>query len=116
LEFGESLVGAAKRELSEETSLVATNLQLIQLINQPLEKSHYVHINFFAHHWTGKPRLLEPAKFDRWSWFPLARLPDPIGIGHQTAVKAFVNGWSYIDEGPGCDVHSHVPGSMFLAH
>jgi 8-oxo-dGTP diphosphatase len=50
LEFGEKWTDSAKRELLEETGLVAESMHLLSIINDPLpaDNSHYIHISFLA--------------------------------------------------------------------
>jgi 8-oxo-dGTP diphosphatase len=86
LEYGESMVEAAKRELQEETGLAAESLEFVHLINDPRDDSHYVHVNFRAEKWSGTPSLTEPDKFSAWEWFPLDALPEPIFVGHRHVV------------------------------
>ena len=96
-EWGESLISAAKRELEEETGIISDNLEYIQLINEPLDDTHYVHINFLAKNFKGEPRVTEPDKFAEWKWFGLDNLPEPIFIGHQKFIPAFLKNISFID-------------------
>jgi 8-oxo-dGTP diphosphatase len=96
-EFGEHLSEAAARELEEETGIKATELEFIQLLNQPREDKHYVHINFLAKTWTGDPLVTEPDKFAEWEWFDLDKLPDPIFEGHLQFLPAFKNKIGFID-------------------
>ncbi|MFA6407922.1 MAG: NUDIX domain-containing protein [Candidatus Paceibacterota bacterium] len=96
-EFGESLAGAAARELEEETGLKASNLEFLQLINQPLEDCHYVHINFLAKEWIGEPIVTEPDKFAEWRWFNLSALPEKIFGGHTQFIPAFLQKVHFID-------------------
>jgi 8-oxo-dGTP diphosphatase len=96
-EFGEHLSEAAARELEEETSIKATELEFIQLLNQPREDVHYVHINFLVKSWTGEPKLMEPDKFSEWSWFDLDNHPEPIFEGHVQYIPAFKEKVNFID-------------------
>lgn len=88
-EWGESLTAAAKRELKEETGLVAKTIYFLHLINDPLDSTHYVHINFLAKTWKGKPKVTEPDKFETWKWFDLDKIPDDIFIGHKKFLPAY---------------------------
>ena len=94
-EFGEHLDAAAARELVEETGIVATKLEFIQLLNQPREDKHYVHINFLAKEWSGEPKVTEPDKFAEWKWFDLNELP-AIFEGHQQFVPAYLDKVQFI--------------------
>lgn len=97
-EIGESLIDAAKRELKEETGIISDNMEYLQLINDPLENVHYVHINFIAKDFIGEPKVTEPDKFEEWRWFDLNSLPDQIFIGHQKFIPAFINKINFIDK------------------
>ena len=96
-EFGEHLSAAATRELQEETGLVATDLEFIQLLNDPRAETHYVHINFLAKSWTGEVSLMETEKFSDWAWFGLDELPESIFGGHTQFFDAYKNKIRYID-------------------
>lgn len=95
-EFGEHLSEAAKRELKEETSLEASELEFIQMLNQPGTAVHYVHMNFLAKKWSGEPKLTEPNKFAEWKWFDLNNLPEMFE-GHEQFIPAFKEKIAYID-------------------
>ena len=97
-EYGESFTAAAKRELEEETGIKAEALKFVQLINQPLNDSHYVHINFLAKTWHGVPRCMEPNKFSEWRWFDLTNIPANIFIGHKQFFPALLDTISYVDD------------------
>ncbi len=96
-EYGESLAGAAKRELEEETGIISNELEFLHLVNDPLEKVHYVHINFLAKNWSGELKVTEPDKFAEWKWFDLDNLPKEIFIGHQKFIPAFVKKIGFVD-------------------
>ncbi|MEK7184638.1 MAG: NUDIX domain-containing protein, partial [Patescibacteria group bacterium] len=50
-EWGESLAGAAARELEEETSIKSNDLQYLHLVNEPRLDNHYVNIELLAKNW-----------------------------------------------------------------
>lgn len=96
-EWGETLVGAAARELEEETSIQSEDLQFLHLVNEPRQDTHYVHIDFLAKNWHGEPKVMEPDKFAEWNWFDLNDLPDPIFVGHQKLIPAFMQKITFQD-------------------
>ncbi len=96
-EWGESLAGAAARELEEETSIKSNDLQFLHLVNEPRLDTHYVHIDFFAKNWEGEPKVTEPEKFAEWNWFDFNNLPDPIFAGHQKLIPAFIQKITFQD-------------------
>ena len=46
LEYGESVIECAKRELKEELGIEGLELKLISVIDNIDERGHYVHISF----------------------------------------------------------------------
>lgn len=96
-EFGELLSEAGKRELEEETSIIAQELEYLHMINDPREDHHYIHIGFLAKKWKGKPKVTEKDKFEVWKWFSLDKLPSPIFLGHEKSIPAYINKIKFID-------------------
>jgi 8-oxo-dGTP diphosphatase len=102
LEFFESLVNCAKRELEEETGLKADKLTFLHMINDPRpndDKSHYIHIEFLAENVLGEPQLREPEKCSEWKWFDINNLPKDIFLGHQRSIPALLEKAIVVDDG-----------------
>ena len=97
LEYGESLTDGAARELKEETGIVSNDLEFIHTINDPRDNCHYIHIGFIAKSWRGQPKITEPDKFAEWGWFDLKDLPQPIFVGHEKSIPAFIKKINFID-------------------
>ncbi len=99
IEFGESPVQAAKREIYEETGIRLKKLSFINITNdfRPKNGDHYFHFVFKTEEKVKTPKVMEPDKCEKWEWFKLENLPKPIFFGHKkllTAVKdkkIFVN-------------------------
>ncbi len=78
LEMGETPIECAKRELKEETGLMAVNLTFCGLTNDVFsDEKHYMTLFFFAKA-NGEPQTLEPEKCERWEWFNPKELPNPL--------------------------------------
>jgi 8-oxo-dGTP diphosphatase len=86
LEFGEALEDCARRELTEETGLVARHLELGPYTNDVFEAEgesgqvaqHFVTVYVVARSLQGTPRNLEPEKCEGWAWFGWDALPTPL--------------------------------------
>jgi 8-oxo-dGTP diphosphatase len=91
LEYGETPLEGAKRELEEETGLKADNLVYKNTVNEILisEGTHYISINFIFNNPSDEPELIEPDKFYEWKWFDLKNLPENIFIGHKKIIDNF---------------------------
>ena len=79
LEFGEGIETCAKRELREETGLIALSVRLGPWVNNVIENSkHYVTLFTFIEEFEGELQLLEPDKCEGWQWFDWDLLPTPL--------------------------------------
>lgn len=79
LEFGESVEDCAKRELLEETGLIATSMKLGTWTSDVMEKNkHYISLVVVVDNFEGEPKLLEPHKNEGWQWFSWDALPSPL--------------------------------------
>jgi 8-oxo-dGTP diphosphatase len=86
LEFGEALEDCARRELREETGLVARHLELGPYTNDVFEgkgepgqvAQHFLTVYVVARSLQGTPRNLEPEKCEGWAWFGWDALPTPL--------------------------------------
>ena len=93
LELGEALVGAAARELMEETGLKAGSYRFVGLSNTGFSGGdHYLQAVFLAEQLAGEPALCEPDCCEEWRYFPLTELPSPLFPSHLPLLSGFRNG------------------------
>ncbi len=80
LEHAETPEQCAKRELMEETGLIAAELTAGPYTNDIFfeEKKHYITLFMLADGITGTPEVLEPEKCLEWQWFDWQQLPAPL--------------------------------------
>lgn len=98
LEFGESMIGAARRELLEETGLRAKALRFANIVNDRGPRRHYLEISFVATRVTGQPEVTEPQLNETWQWFTPQELPAPLFQPHKMQIELFFRGRSFSDD------------------
>lgn len=91
LEYGESIEDCAKRELFEETALIAKNLVLGPYTNDLIapDGKHYVTLFVFITDFDGSPSCCEPEKCEGWQWFPIDQLPSPLLTPLESLIEKF---------------------------
>ena len=80
LEFGETLLACAQRELMEETGLMAGGIVPGPYSNDVFadEGKHCVTLFVIATDVAGTPTVREPEKCAQWRWVLWNELPDPL--------------------------------------
>lgn len=92
LEFGETLIACARRELMEELGIISQDLWLAFItdgINTAKDR-HYLHMTFITEQYSGEITLKEPDKCYEWKFFPVDNLPTDIMESHQAIVNLYV--------------------------
>lgn len=95
LEFGETPIDAAKRELLEETNLKAHVVEVGPWTNEFFEglNKHYISLHLFVTDFSGELELMEPNKCSSWKWFPLDELPKNVFL----SVEKLLEKGSFMD-------------------
>lgn len=95
-ETGEHFEDCLKRELYEETGLIAEDVEFTQLLNDLQKDEHWIQINFLVKKWSGNLEVKEPTKCGEWKWFDLDNLPENIFFGHSKFLPAYKNNIHFI--------------------
>jgi 8-oxo-dGTP diphosphatase len=85
LEFGESFVETAVREVKEETGLDIVNVRFGAVTNDLFadEQKHYITIWMLSDYTNGEARITEPDKFVDQLWCGFDDLPSPLFLPWQ---------------------------------
>lgn len=91
LDIHESLINCGKRELLEETGLIANNLEYLCVIRELQGNYNFIHFAYFCNDYTGIPKVMEKNKCDSWNWYTLDKLPENILQPHKITIELLVN-------------------------
>jgi len=83
VDFGEEPVDSVRREIMEETGLEVGEIHPytpLPYVNTHFHKEgkQYITLYFTVKYQGGDPKLMEPDKCERWSWFDAQNLPHPL--------------------------------------
>ena len=97
LEFGETLLECAQREVAEETGLTIANIRRGPFTEDFFiaENKHYITIIMMADWVSGEPHVLEPHKCEKWEWHSLEKLPSPLFVTFSYLTKNNINLQAY---------------------
>ncbi|MBU1000407.1 NUDIX domain-containing protein [Patescibacteria group bacterium] len=99
LEFGESIIGALRRECQEEAGIEIKNIKFLCLSNiKKYSGRHYIDIGLTAEWKKGKPKVLELQKCQGWAWYGLNDLPQPLFVPVKSYLKALKSSQNFFDE------------------
>ena len=98
LEYMESFVDCAKREIAEECGIEVKNVKFQMLANiKKYAPKHYAHIGLIMDWASGEPQILEPEKCESWGWYDVDNLPSPLFDTCQKSIEAIKTGENFLD-------------------
>lgn len=88
LEFGETIIDCALREVMEETGLIVSNPTIATFSEDFYadEGKHYVTFLVTVDWTAGEPEVKEPDKCLGWDWYQYEQLPAPLFLSMQNMV------------------------------
>jgi 8-oxo-dGTP diphosphatase len=89
LEYGETIIDAARREMMEELGIEVPNLTLLTVVENIDDEDHYLHFSFLAEEFIGEIKCMEPDLCYEWRFFPLSNLPTPFFESHEKILKTY---------------------------
>lgn len=96
LEYGETLLDCAQRELKEELGIEQAPLQLVAITDDINEERHYLHASFVLKEYAGPVMLMEPDKCYEWNYFSMDKLPLEIFEPHVKIFQTFFKQCMYL--------------------
>ena len=97
MEFGESFLDTAIREVEEESRLKVRKPRFLCITNDIFEKEkkHYITIFVAADYTSGEAKIMEKDKCTEIGWFDLDNLPKPLFIPVKNMIenKCFPENW-----------------------
>jgi len=93
LDFGETLLDGACREVFEETNIRVdkSKTKLISLTDEVRPDTHYVTAGFLCKDFEGEPKVTEPEEITEWKWYNLDNLPENIFLPSAKVIKNYLN-------------------------
>ena len=80
LEQGEAILGAAARELREESGIIARTMRIAAIGDPIPENNYHLQIGVLVDEWSGEPSITAPHEIGEWHFFPLDALPSNLLI------------------------------------
>ena len=92
LEIGESLADAACRELEEETGVRALAARVVCVTDPDPAANHHMQIGVEILDHVGEIQVREPDRCERWEFWPVDALPDPLFVGSVEVLRKIRGG------------------------
>ena len=91
INYGETFEEAGRREVLEETGMVAKDLEVICVQTDLNEHAHYVSVGMIAHSFEGEASVMEPEQIVQWKWFDFDDLPSNIFTPSKKTIDCYLN-------------------------
>ncbi len=95
VEWMETLIGAAKRELKEETDLEAVDIKFLGIQDDFTITAHYVTVCFIVNKYKGRIKAMEPETILEWKWFSISDLPSNMYLPSKKCIEKYLKNVIY---------------------
>jgi 8-oxo-dGTP pyrophosphatase MutT (NUDIX family) len=95
MDFHDTVFGAAKRELKEETDLTAGKMEIFSITNERVHDNHFVTLGFLCRDFEGDVKAMEPDEMVKWRWFGFDELPENMFSPTRKMIKNYLDGELY---------------------
>jgi 8-oxo-dGTP diphosphatase len=89
IELKEPIEETVKRELKEESNLVAEKVKYLGVVREQQVTYNFIHFIFLCEVYYGDLKNNEPDKCEGWEWHPLDSIPKNILPGHKAGINIF---------------------------
>ncbi len=96
VDFGETLLDAAKRETREENGIEFSECELVSLVDDIVAQAHYVTAGFLVQEYDNEPVAMEPETILKWEWFDVNDLPENLYSASANLLEHWRNGCVYM--------------------
>ncbi len=99
LDYMESVIEGASREVWEETGITISNVRLLYVGTlRRYPPNHYLQIQLIADWESGDPEVREPEKHESWGWYEFEVLPTPLYATVINSLDAYRTGRNLYEE------------------
>jgi 8-oxo-dGTP diphosphatase len=91
IELKEPIEETVKRELKEESNLIAKKVKYLGVVRELQRTYNFIHFVFLCETYSGDLNNTEPDKCEGWEWHPLDSIPENILPGHKAGIDIFKN-------------------------
>lgn len=98
MEFGESILEAARREVLEETGINILETDIICTNTDRKGEKQFVTVGLHAKNFMGDAETKEPDEIVEWKWFDLKNLPKNIFDPSKKVLKCYLEKKTTLDE------------------
>jgi len=97
LDFQETLVDGAYREVLEETNIKIDKekIKVISVADEIVRDNHYVTVGFLCENFDGEAKMMEPEEITEWRWYDLNNLPEKVYPPSAKMIKAYLGNKIY---------------------